>query len=294
MNRAPESRITTALAFFESRPRWLLALVVFASIATIMAADLADPTEVEIASLYLFPIFVATWGLGPVPGFVAALACSAAWLGVDIVQHAYVSRTHEAWNALLQLGSFLAFFGVLIALKTALEHERQLALTDPLTGAANRRAFEARAELEIARCARTRAPLTVVLLDVDHFKEVNDRSGHVAGDRLLCEIVRAATGELRGTDLVARLGGDEFAILLAETSYEEARGALRKLNAILGDRMRAGGWEVTFSVGAVTVVAPPASVSALLAEADELLYRVKDGGRNRTLHALRPGSSIPD
>lgn len=294
MDRALASQIAKALAFLESRPRWLLATVVSASIATIIAADLVDPIEVEIASLYLFPIFVATWGLGRLPGFVAAVICSAAWFGVDSVQHTYALRAHEVWNALLEFGSFLTFFAVSAALKTALQHERQLALTDPLTGAANRRAFEARAGLELARCGRTLAPLTVVLLDVDRFKAVNDRCGHLVGDRLLCEIVAAVTGELRGTDLLARLGGDEFAVLLAETSFEEARGALRKLTSILGEKMRAGGWDVTFSIGAVTVLAPPASVSALMAEADDLLYRVKNGGRNRTLHALRPGSSIPE
>jgi diguanylate cyclase (GGDEF)-like protein len=265
--------------------------LVAASISLVILADLVTASEVEVGAIYLFPIFLATWRLGRREGLLVATICAALWLGIDMQERAYLSRVHEIWNAVLQFGTFLAFSSVVFALRTALDHERQLAHTDPLTGAANRRAFEARAQVEIARCARTLAPLTVILLDVDDFKAVNDRSGHAAGDRLLREIVDAIGGELRGTDLVARLGGDEFAILLAETSYDEAGGALRKLEAVLGDRMKAGGWGVTFSVGAVTVVAPPASVSALLAEADDLLYRVKNGGRNRTLHTLRPDSA---
>jgi diguanylate cyclase (GGDEF)-like protein len=291
MPDGPRSGGAAVLAYLESRPSRTVWLAVAGTVTLVLVADLVTSSEVEVGAFYLVPIFLATWRFGRLPGLLTAAACAALWLGIDWVERSYTFQYHELWNAVFQFGTFLTFSAVSAALRTALEDQRMLALTDPLTGAANRRAFENRAQVEIARCARALTPLTVVLLDVDLFKSINDRYGHPAGDRLLCEVVRAVTDELRGTDLVARLGGDEFAILLSETSYDEAEGALRKLEGILRDRTRSAGWDVTFSIGAITASAPPESVSGLLADVDELLYRAKDGGRNRTLHSLRkPGS----
>ena len=168
---------------------------------------------------------------------------------------------------------------------SALEH---LAATDPLTEALNRRAFLEMGQQELSRAVRYDRPLTLLALDVDHFKRINDRHGHDAGDAVLqafCDIVRA---NLRDSDLFARLGGEEFAVLLPETAPENAlKTAERLRQAVEGMRVSAQDEvvAVSVSIGVAALGPDAADVSQILNDADRALYAAKDGGRNRVVAA---------
>ncbi|WP_226635710.1 diguanylate cyclase [Novosphingobium profundi] len=159
-----------------------------------------------------------------------------------------------------------------------------LADHDYLTGMLNRRAFTARAETEIQRARRHDRPMSLLLLDVDHFKQVNDVHGHLAGDEVLFGIAQILDMQGRREDLVGRIGGEEFAILLPETSLSGAIDvADRVREAVAGEPFAAGGKAlgVTLSVGVAEVDrTSPRGVVTAMARADQMLYQAKNAGRN--------------
>lgn len=166
-------------------------------------------------------------------------------------------------------------------LNAELEH---LASSDGLTGLANRRAFFSELERDPA-VARTSA---VAILDVDHFKRVNDAYGHPVGDRLLREIAQVLSGSVRGTDLVGRIGGEEFAILMPDTTAAQAMQACERARAAVDAHVLTlsndNDLHVSISVG-VAVRADADTPDSWITKADQALYRAKEAGRNRVLLA---------
>ena len=161
---------------------------------------------------------------------------------------------------------------------------RELAMTDALTGAANRRAFMAAADREYARARRYRLPLAVVAIDIDHFKRINDTFGHAAGDVALQAVAAACNEQIRASDYFGRLGGEEFAILLPETDCEPALALAERLRvSIAAMHVTADDavMTMTSSFGVATLGPADADASNLLQRADEALYAAKRGGRNR-------------
>ena len=148
----------------------------------------------------------------------------------------------------------------------------RLARTDSLTGVANRRAWDEELPRELARSSRSRQPVCVALLDLDHFKAYNDEYGHQAGDRLLKAAAAAWEGRLRKTDLLARYGGEEFAILLPDCALGDAME--------IAERLRTAQPEVTCSIG-VADWDGREDIGRLVARADRALYAAKAGGRDR-------------
>jgi diguanylate cyclase (GGDEF)-like protein len=164
------------------------------------------------------------------------------------------------------------------------ELERQ-AHIDYLTGLANRGRFMELAEAEEARAARYGNPFAVLLLDVDHFKSINDRHGHKAGDAVLRALGAILRKTLREVDIIGRIGGEEFAALLPETDAIRApEVAERVRRAIADSEMPAGDGEplhVTVSIGVVATKENVGSIDKLLGQADTALYLAKNSGRNR-------------
>ena len=168
-----------------------------------------------------------------------------------------------------------------VQLREELRHRSE---TDPLTGIANRRRFHQALEIECLRYSRGRAPLSVLMIDLDHFKEINDRYGHPAGDAVLRELAERMLLCLRKTDLLARYGGEEFAVLLPETRAEGARVIGERLR-VEADRepVRVDGVAipVTVSVGiAAHAIDEEVDAGVLLKKADLALYSAKASGRN--------------
>jgi len=183
-----------------------------------------------------------------------------------------------------------------IKLNDALEQMERMAATDGLTGLSNRRHFDEVADKEWRRCARENQPLSVVLLDADHFKLFNDRYGHLAGDACLKAIAaQLAAATRRPGDLAARYGGEEFLLLMPYTDRDGAVSVAERIRALVLDLAIAheGGpapGVVTVSIGAATAwprdpESSLSTVSALLAAADAALYKAKRGGRNRVVTA---------
>jgi diguanylate cyclase (GGDEF)-like protein len=170
-------------------------------------------------------------------------------------------------------------------LATARDEAERRARTDPLTGVNNRLHFSERLDTEIARVRRDGHPFGLVLLDLDRFKQLNDRYGHLAGDRALVTVAMRLGQRLRPYDVIARWGGEEFAVLVAQVPHAEALAAvcesLREVVAETPIPIGAGEVTVTTSVGAVLASGPYVTADGLLASADEALYRAKGRGRNQ-------------
>ena len=161
---------------------------------------------------------------------------------------------------------------------------RLIAQVDHLTGALTRRGFVEQAEREIARSRRYGRPSTLVMLDVDHFKSVNDRYGHAVGDQVLHQIAEIARATLRPSDIFGRIGGEEFAMLLPETRGDEAVVVAERLRQAIADYpMRLphdDALHVTASLGIAALTPTTASVNAWLECVDTALYLAKSDGRN--------------
>jgi diguanylate cyclase (GGDEF)-like protein/PAS domain S-box-containing protein len=166
--------------------------------------------------------------------------------------------------------------------------ERQ-ARTDPLTGCANRRHFMELAEHELARARRYTEEVSVLMLDLDHFKEINDRHGHQAGDLVLQQLVQICQATLRAEDAVGRLGGEEFAVLLPESGLKKAREVAERLCRAVAtaEVSMAGKAPVRFttSIGVATLAREDANFGVVLGRADKALYEAKNTGRNRVVIA---------
>ncbi|MBX3705636.1 MAG: diguanylate cyclase [Pseudomonadales bacterium] len=164
-----------------------------------------------------------------------------------------------------------------------------LAHTDPLTGLSNRRYFMQRLHEEIERARRHGHPLSVALLDLDHFKIINDTFGHDAGDQVLRAVARTIFGVKRSSDVAARFGGEEFALLLPETDPAGAARVAERLReaieSLLVPRPAGAPLSVTTSIGVATLHSPEAGLDNLLIRADRALYDAKRAGRNRVCDA---------
>ncbi len=168
------------------------------------------------------------------------------------------------------------------------ERLRHLGMTDPLTGVYNRRYFDQRLHEEVNRSLRSGQALCCMMLDVDHFKRINDVFGHAAGDAVLREMTLHIKAQLRTSDVMARYGGEEFAVLLTQTEIGAALVIAERIRQAVADArfVVAGGTSlaVTLSLGAAMLDrsgAPGAAVASLVADADAAMYRAKNGGRNR-------------
>jgi len=176
----------------------------------------------------------------------------------------------------------------------ALQHA---ALIDPLTQIANRRHFDSFLEHEWQRATRSNEPLSVMMIDVDHFKQYNDALGHAAGDAALAQVAKVLkTHGARPTDLAARYGGEEFAMVFAETPSHSAVGMADTIRAHIAAlslaHPRAAGGTVTVSIGVATIIPTiEDDMAAFFKAADMAMYAAKQGGRNR-VHAVDANSRV--
>ena len=212
-----------------------------------------------------------------------------------LAREPYVGGRLATWwflfMAAIGIGAGLALVTLFVYLTARLrdreERLREVAGTDPLTGVANRRRFLEALTLEFERAQRYGGELSCVMLDLDHFKSINDRYGHAVGDRVLVAAAEAFRGSLRAADVIARWGGEEFVLLLPQTGVtgahavaERCRRALEQVDIPMDGQLIS----VTVSVGlAVFPGARIESSDALVRSADEALYQAKNLGRNRVV-----------
>ncbi len=170
--------------------------------------------------------------------------------------------------------------------KSMVEELKRLASTDPLTGASNRRFFLERAREEIDRFKRYGGSLFFMMLDIDHFKLINDTYGHEVGDRVLQELVKCSRKTLRTSDVFGRIGGEEFAAVLVQGDMDSARQVAERLRTTLGDmKIRCGKNIVKFtvSIGLTCIPSESPTIEEAMKQADRCLYQAKNEGRNRVV-----------
>lgn len=209
--------------------------------------------------------------------------------GLDAGADDYLSKRTSAAQLVARLRTAQRIVTLEHSLKRLVEERSQMAMTDALTGAHNRRYFMRNAARELKRLQRSGGTLSLLLLDLDHFKQINDRYGHSIGDMVLIESVRRLRGNLpRAEDWCARIGGEEFAVLLPQTGTEGACVVAERLRRCIAEVAMAttsGPVAATLSVGVAVVSVGPndeaVGIDALLESADTCLYRSKDEGRNR-------------
>jgi diguanylate cyclase (GGDEF)-like protein len=253
-------------------------------------------------------MWLERWPLSRVYPAVGSVLALGAPLGLLVLRAIQTrSRLDSAW-LLAELGrdgagyvyllcsSILVFALCGFALGLKEERMRALMMTDPLTGLYNRRYLQLRLDAEAARVARYGGALSMMIIDVDRLKTINDRLGHETGDRALLLVATAIRASLRASDVAARFGGDEFAVLCPATSAEEAR--------VLAERIRSRLYTlveetlVTVSIGIADLRAQQAdAVEQLFPAADRALYQAKAAGRNRVQVASTAGperAEVPD
>lgn len=250
-------------------------------VLAVSLVDYATGTELRVFPLYFLPVLAVSLHLGRWPGLGTAAACAAAW---ELSNHLAGMRGSRPAIGLANLLVMAIAFGAIALLgarqRDSLLRERAISRTDGLTGLLNGRGFYEAAAVELARSSRYRHPLTLAYVDLDDFKEVNDRLGHARGDAVLVGVARALRRASRSTDLVGRLGGDEFVVLFPETGRDAAEAALVKLRSRVQEAGSQDGSPVTASIGSVSFAKPPSDVEALVHEADAAMYAVKASGKN--------------
>ncbi len=203
---------------------------------------------------------------------------------LEAFSRAEAARNREAQQRIEEMSGRLSQLeGEARSLRGRIQEERRLAMVDALTRVPNRLAYEERAQEEFARWKRFGRPLSVVVLDIDHFKRVNDTFGHQAGDRVLKTVAQKLRSLLRETDFIARYGGEEFVLLMPGADGEAALAVAEKLRqevAATGFHFREQPVPVTVSCG-ITAVREGDTPEAAFERADAALYQAKEGGRNR-------------
>lgn len=214
------------------------------------------------------------------------------WLvaDTDSTNGTYVNGSEILREQLLSNGDLIKLGGAIFKFIAGSNVEAQfyeeiyrLTILDGLTSVPNKRYLSDFLDREIARSSRHRRPLSLAILDIDHFKEVNDTYGHVAGDYVLEEMVRLIQKHVRREQLLARYGGEEFVLVLPETDLDEARAFCEKMRSMVQQTtFQFDGHElgITVSIGVATL-GSPASMEGLVQAADEELLRAKRSGRNR-------------
>ena len=253
-----------------------------------MVYGLAGFLYFQLVALVFLQCFSLRWNLFYAVA-TAALPHIAAWLGLapqfPHLLYAVLIWPTVVFTTLIQTGAELNYLRRYVS-------ERQLEIasnTDPMTGVANRRHFEPRLADELSRARRHRQPLALLMLDIDHFKRVNDQYGHPAGDDVIRSLAQQCIAAARQIDVVARLGGEEFAILLPGANLDQAVQVAERLRALVGNVEVDGpdGQTIryTVSVGAAQLSDADLDHQQLIARADAALYDAKYGGRNRVCAA---------
>jgi diguanylate cyclase (GGDEF)-like protein/hemerythrin-like metal-binding protein len=205
--------------------------------------------------------------------------------GVEV--QARIIALHERWLLVLDEPRTVE----LRSLRERVSMLERLAATDHLTGAWNRAHFDRLIDGELARASSSRQPVSLVLLDIDHFKTINDTFGHAAGDSVLCELVGLVQARTRASDVLFRWGGEEFAVLASSVGYRGAERLAENLCQTVAQHSFRTVGSVTVSLGVAEYVGT-VDAGSLFKRLDAALYAAKDGGRNRVVVDRRGNSDV--
>ena len=250
--------------------------------AAIYTANVLSPPQVRLGILYLVPILLATWYQGLWWGVAFLVGSMLLRIPVELGQQPDVTVV----MSLVNQGSFAAVAGIAMAafrnIRRTQSQLEDLAIHDPLTRVMNARTFSDRLGQELRRNRRYGRPLSLLYLDLDDFKVVNDSHGHQTGDAVLRLVAEAIRGAVRQADIVGRLGGDEFAVLMPETGADVAEAAAGRLAKSLREAFH-GNPSVTASIGIVSCTDTGAGPDDVLHKADRAMYEAKKLGKDQAV-----------
>jgi diguanylate cyclase (GGDEF)-like protein len=275
------------IAFLENRSAFFWGCTGLGLVLLLGLVDSLTGNEFGFSIFYLVPIALVTWYATRRLGLLVAAASAAAWFGAEIAGgNRHANQGFYLWDTLIQLGFFVVVTALLSKLREAFTANQELARSDYVTGATSARYFYELARAEIERCKRTGKPFSLAYMDLDDFKEVNDRFGHVAGDKVLRELTSTIKAGIRSMDTFARLGGDEFGLLLPETGAVGARAVISRVQQLLAAMRSDEKWRATVSVGVMTYTKAPDSVEEMIQMADNAMYSVKSGEKNGVVYQV--------
>jgi diguanylate cyclase (GGDEF)-like protein len=279
-----------SLVYLEKRSKLFWGVVGLILVVILGIVDYLTGVEFSITLFYLIPIFLVVWFTNENLGLVISAASALTWFLTDYSNGlSYSNIAVYVWNTLIRLGFFIVSSRLLSELRRALRVNQESARVDYVTGAASVRYFYEQVQIEISRYQRNKHPLTLVYIDLDNFKGINDRLGHITGDKVLRAVTESIQRQIRPTDILARMGGDEFALLLPETGDEEVKQVIGRIHSGLVTEMLRNRWIVTFSIGVVTYNQIPKSVDEMVKMADGEMYLVKTNAKNGVHYRVYPG-----
>ncbi len=249
----------------------------------IAGVDYLTGVEARVYPLYYLPIALSSWRVSRRVGLLFASLSTVLWFLAMSVAGPNWTPALYALNTTTQLISFVMISLLVSTIAIRLARERELSQTDGLTGLRNARAFRETGEFVVSSSQRSGRTFTLAYLDLDNFKQLNDKLGHEVGDQALICVANILKEQTRKSDLVARLGGDEFVLLLPETPDPAATALLDGISSVIASDMAKRGWPVTASIGAFVFSLPPDSLSLAIEKADAVMYRAKRAGRNRVV-----------
>ncbi|MCG6899230.1 MAG: GGDEF domain-containing protein [Gammaproteobacteria bacterium] len=279
---------------FQARDsHWKLAVETWAMIAFISTVlSYTGLVESPLLNLYLLVIIACAITLGKIMTLLEVMLIACCYLYMAYRSYPDSLFVPETFTMLMaKFSPFLLVAYVTSMLASDILYAKRritlLSKTDDLTGLLNMRAFNNLLEREIARVTRHAQPFTVIMVDVDDLKSVNDRFGHTAGSRLIKTVAQSINESIRNTDILARYGGDEFVILMTHTSTEHARTAAERIRAAIQNTsfdMKGNRISTTVSVGIASFPESVETAAEVLDKADIALYRSKQCGRDRVTY----------
>jgi len=273
--------------------RWKIAVetwVMITFISTVLACT--GLVESPLLNLYLLVIIACAITLGKIMTLLEVMLIACCYLYMGYLSHPTDLFAPETFTLLMaKFSPFLLVAYVTSMLASDILHAKQritlISKTDELTGLLNMRAFSHILDKEIARVTRYAQPFTIIMIDVDGLKSVNDRHGHAAGSRLIKTIAQSISEGIRSTDVLARYGGDEFVILMTHTSTEHARMAAERIRTAIHNisfNIKGNRVSTTVSVGIASFPENVEAAGEVFEKADIALYRSKHCGRDQVTY----------
>lgn len=274
--------------YFEACSGPVIGAYVLLMFVVIITLDYLTGTEIQFFIFYALPVSFSTWFLSKRTGMQIALLSTGIWWTINasgLTRDPYLFKI-SLWNTFIRLLFFILMVVVVGEGRQLQQELLRLATQDLLTGLRNRRAFLEQFEIEHARAQREHYALTVMYIDLDNFKQVNDQGGHAAGDEVLVQIANILKNSVRTTDITGRLGGDEFALILPNMPLARADEVAHLLQERIHTAMKNDSYPVTASIGVAHFEQLGASPKEMLEQADQLMYQVKQSGKNQVAQAL--------
>ena len=295
--------ISRILGFINAADRSSVLSIAAGLLIVIALLDYLSGDGLASSIFYLIPVALVGWRFDIRVSGPFALVATLAWVFVTLLLGVQPENLLFAtWDGFSRFIVYLIFALLLGHVRRSLDQAREMALTDHLTGLANSRYFQELAERELEHCRRHGRPFTLAYIDIDDFKDVNDKIGHSGGDRVIQSIATALSGSIRRVDHVARQGGDEFMLFLHEVDGEQAEQVLQLIHSRVSQALENQGLDVSLSIGGVTWATAPRSLDAAIHTADRVMYQVKRMEKGAVLHrtigdpnlALRSDAPPPD